>query len=163
MKNEKPVSTPLANHFKLTKEMFPKTQEDIEYMSRVPYSSAVDNLMYAKVCTRPDIAHAVGVVRRYMNNIGKEHWEAVKWILRYLRGTYTHALCFRCSDIFLNGYVDSYMAGDKDSRRSTTWYVFTIGGTTVSWISKLQKFVALSTTEVEYVVATEASKEMIWL
>jgi hypothetical protein len=120
-------------------------------MSRVPYSSPVGSLMYAMVCTRPDIAHAVGVVRRYMNNLGKEHWEAVKWILRYLRGTATHALCFGGSDIVLQGYVDSYMAGDKDSRRSTTWYVFTIGGTTVSWISKLKKVVALSTTEAEYV------------
>jgi hypothetical protein len=79
----------LASHFKLTKEMCPKTQEEIEYMSRVPYSSAVGSLMYAMVFTRPDIAHAVGVVSRYMNNPGKEHWEAVKWILRYLRGT-TH-------------------------------------------------------------------------
>jgi hypothetical protein len=63
-------------------------------MSRVPYSSTVGSLMYAMVCTRPDIAHAVGVVSRYMNNLGKEHWEAVKWILRYLRGTANHALCF---------------------------------------------------------------------
>jgi hypothetical protein len=73
MQNAKPVSTPLASHFKLTKEMCPKTQEEIEYMSRVPYSSAVGNLMYAMVCTRPNIAHVVGVVSRYMNNPGKEH------------------------------------------------------------------------------------------
>jgi hypothetical protein len=72
MQNAKPVSTPLASHFKLTKEMCPKTQEEIEYMSRVPYSSTVGSLMYAMVCTRPDIAHAVGVVSRYMNNPGKE-------------------------------------------------------------------------------------------
>jgi hypothetical protein len=163
MQNEKTVSTPLASHFKLTKEMCPKTQEEIQYMSRVPYSSAVGSLMYAMVCTRPDIAHAVGVVSRYMNNPGKEYWEVVKWILRYLRGNTTHALCFGGSYTFLQGYVDSDMAGDKDSRRSTIGYVFTIGGTTVSWISKLQKVVALSTTELEYVVATEASKEMIWL
>jgi hypothetical protein len=71
MQNAKPVSTPLASHFKLTKEMCPKTQEEIEYMSRVPYSSAVGSLMYAMVCTRPDIAHVVGVVSRYMNNPGK--------------------------------------------------------------------------------------------
>jgi hypothetical protein len=114
--------------------------------------------MYAMVCTRPDIAHAVGVVSRYMNNLGKEHWEAVKWILMYLRGTTTHALCFEGSYTVLHGYVDSYTTSDKDSRRRTTWYVFTVGGTTVSWISKLQKVVALSTTEVEYVAATEASK-----
>ena len=70
-------------------------------MSRVPYSSAVGSLMYAIVCTRLDIAHAVGVVSRYMNNTGKEHWEVVKWILRYLRGIATHALCFQGSNIVL--------------------------------------------------------------
>jgi hypothetical protein len=163
MQNEKLVSTPLANHFKLTKEMCPKTQEEIEYMSRVPYSSAIGSLMYAMVCIRPDIAHAVGVMSRYMNNLGKEHRVAVKWILRYLRGTANHALCFGGSKLVLHGYVDSDMVGDKDSRRSTTGYVFTIGGTIVSWISKLQKVIALSTIEAEYVAATEASKEMIWL
>jgi hypothetical protein len=78
MKNVKQVRTPLANHFKLTKEMCPKTQEEIESMSRVPYSSTVGSLMYDMVYTRPNIAHAVGVLRSYMNNPGKEHWEAVK-------------------------------------------------------------------------------------
>ena len=72
-----------------------------------------------------------------MNNPFKEHWEAVKWILKYLRGTSTHALCFGGSNTFLQGYVDSDMLGDKDSRRSTTRYVFTIGGTKVICISKL--------------------------
>ena len=90
------------------------------------------------VCTRPDIAHAVGVVSRYMYNLGKEHWKAVQWILRYLRGTISHALCFGGSDTVLQGYVDAYIDGDKDSRRSTTGCVFTLGGTIVSWISKLQ-------------------------
>ena len=89
-------------------------------MSRVPYSSTIDSLMYSMVCARPYIAHAVGVVSRYMNNLGKEHWEAVKWIVRYLRGTANHALCFGGLETVLQGYVDSDMAGDKDSRRSTT-------------------------------------------
>jgi hypothetical protein len=132
-------------------------------MSRVPYSSTIGSLMYAIVCTRPDIEHTVGVMSKYMNNPGKEHWEAVKWILRYLRGTTTHALCFGGSDMFLQGCVDSYMASDKDSRRRTTGYVFTIGGTTVSWISKMQKVVSLSIIEAEYVAAIKASKEMVWL
>ena len=132
-------------------------------MSMFPYSSEIGSLMYGMVFTIPDIAHAVGVVRRYMNNPGNEHWEVVKWILKYLRGTTTHALCFGGLDTFLQGYVDSNMAGDKDNRRSTTGYVFTIGGTIVSWISKLEKVVALSTTEVEYVAFIEASKEIILL
>ena len=71
MHNAKPVSTPFASHFKLSKEMCPKTQEDMDYMSKVPYASANGSLMYAMVCTRLDIAHVVGVVRRYMNNPGK--------------------------------------------------------------------------------------------
>ena len=103
-------------------------------MSKVPYSSTVGSLMYAMMCTRLDIAHAVGVVRRYMNNPGKEHWQAVKWILRYLRGATTKALCFGGSNTVIQGYVDSDMVGDKDSKRSTTGYVFIVGGTTISWI-----------------------------
>ena len=74
-------------------------------MSRIPYSSAVESLMYAMVCRRPDIAHVVRVVSRYMNNLGKEHWKAVQWILKYLRGTTSHALCFGGSDTVLQGYV----------------------------------------------------------
>jgi hypothetical protein len=163
MQNAKLVSTLLASHFKLTKEMCSKTHEEIEYMSKVSYSSAVGSLMYAMVFTRPDIAYEVGVVSRYMNNPGKEHWETIKWILRHLRGNATHALCFGGSNTFLQGYVDSDMAGDKDIRRSMTGYVFTIGGRTVRWILKLQKVVSLSTTKLEYIAATEASKEMIWL
>jgi hypothetical protein len=86
-------------------------------MSMVSYSSTIGSLMYVMVYTRLDIAHVVGVVRRYMKNPGKEHWEKVKWILMYLRGTAPHALCFRGPDTTLQGYVDSYMAGDKDSGR----------------------------------------------
>ena len=71
IQNAKPISTLLASHFKLTKKISPKTQEEIKYMSRVPYSSTVGSLMYAMVCTRPDIAHVVGVVSEYMNNLGK--------------------------------------------------------------------------------------------
>ena len=74
----KPRTTPLANHFKLLKEQSPKTAEEHEHMALVPYASAVGSLMYAMVCTIPDIAHAVGVVSRYMEYPGKESWEAVK-------------------------------------------------------------------------------------
>ena len=70
-------------------------------------------------------------------------------------------MCFKWSDLELQGYVHAGMAGDIDGRKSTTRYVYTLGGTTISWVSKLQKIVAISTTEVEYVAVTEASKEMI--
>ena len=132
-------------------------------MSHVPYSSAVGSLMYAMVCTRPDIAYAVSVVSRYMANPGKQHWQAVKWILRYLRGTTNTCLEFGGSKEGVNGYVDADFAGDLDRRRSTTGYVFTLGDTSISWKSVLQATVALSTTEAEYMAIAEAVKEAIWL
>ena len=137
MHNAKPVSTPFASYFKLSKEMCPKTQEDMDYMSKVPYASPIGSLMYAMVYTRPDIAHAVGVVSRYMNNPGKEHWMAVKWILRYLKGTTNQALCFGGSNFALQGYIDADMVGDRDDMRSTIGYVFIVGGTNINWVSKL--------------------------
>ncbi|KAL5781877.1 hypothetical protein ACOSP7_006906 [Xanthoceras sorbifolium] len=163
MQDAKPVSTPLGVHFRLSKEQSPKTEKERTYMAKVPYASAIGSLMYAMVCTRPDIAQAVGAVSRYMNNPGKIHWEAVKWILRYLRGTTNKTLCFKGGDTTLTGYVDADLAGNVDIRKSTTGYVYTLGGTAVSWVSQLQKIVALSTTEAEYVAVTEASKEMVWL
>ncbi|KAL5750844.1 hypothetical protein ACOSP7_005117 [Xanthoceras sorbifolium] len=163
MQDAKPVSTPLGVHFRLSKEQSPKTEEERTHMAKVPYASAIGSLMYAMVCTRPDIAQAVGAVSRYMNNPGKIHWEAVKWILRYLRGTTNKTLCFKGGDTTLTGYVDADLAGNVDIRKSTTGYVYTLGGTAVSWVSQLQKIVALSTTEAEYVAVTEASKEMVWL
>jgi hypothetical protein len=119
---------------------------DSEHFHFLSFLSPIRLWIRFWISTRPDIAHAVGVVSRYMNNLGKEHWEIVKWILRYLRGTANHALCFGGLETVLQGYVDSDMTDDKDIRRSTTGYVFTIGGTIVSWISKLQKVVSLSTT-----------------
>ncbi|KAH9316598.1 hypothetical protein KI387_025225, partial [Taxus chinensis] len=116
----KPFGTPLAGHFKLSKEKCPNIEQERNQISNVPYSSAVDSLMYAMVCNRPDIYHAVGAVSRFMSDLGKEHWQAVKWILRYLRGTMGKILCYSGSDTSLHGYVDSDMAGDVDSRRSMT-------------------------------------------
>lgn len=163
MKGAKPVSTPLANHFKLSRVSCPTSQDEKEAMVAIPYSSAVGSLMYAMVCTRPDIAHAVGVVSRFLSNPGKEHWEVVKWILRYLKGSSNKCLCFGGSDSILKGYTDADMAGDLDGRKSTSGIVFTFAGGAVSWQSKLQKCVALSTTEAEYIAMAEAGKEMLWL
>ena len=162
----KPVSTPLAPHFKLSASQCPKTEEEREYMSKVPYSNAVGSLMYAMVRTRPDISHAVGTVSRYMHNPGKEHWQVVKWILRYIQKTLDVGLIFKKYDMVgqhVVGYCDSDYAGDLDKRRSTTGYVFTLAKAPVSWKSTLQSTVALSTMEAEYMAITEAVKEAIWL
>ncbi|KAH9770162.1 hypothetical protein KPL71_012287 [Citrus sinensis] len=110
-----------------------------------------------------DIAQAVGAVSRYMANPGGEHWITVKRILRYIKGTSDVALCYGGSEFTIRGYVDSDFTGDLDKRKSTTGYVFTLAGTIISWVSNLQTVVALSTTEAEYMVATQACKEAIWI
>ncbi len=84
--------------------------------------------MYAMVATRPDIAHAMEVVSRFMSNLGKAHWEAVKCIFRYLKGTQSKCICYGKSDFKLQGYCDADMAGDVDTRKSTSGYVFAIAG-----------------------------------
>ena len=130
---------------------------------KVPYASAIESLMYAMVCTRPDIGYAVGVVSRLMSNPGKEHWNAVKWILRYLKGTSSMCLRFGSSKPQLDGFTDSYKSADVDTTRSTSGYVMTYAGGAVSWQSRLQKTVALSSTEAEYMAALEAGKEILWM
>jgi len=130
MSSAKPVSTPLANHFKLSSNQCPKTDKEVADMAEVPYASVVGCLMYAMVCTRPDLAHVVSQVSKYMSKSGRQHWEAVKWIFRYLRCTVRHDIVFgnQQGDHLIVGYVDSNYAGDLDNRRSTTGYVFTISG-----------------------------------
>eukprot|EP00253_Pinus_taeda_P035776 PITA_35776 len=120
---------------KLFVEKCPKTQEEEEDMSRVPYASAVSSLMYAMVFTRPEIAHAVGVLRI----LGLD----------------------RVLDI--HGFVGADWARDLDQRISTSGYVFNLFGGAVSWMSKKHSVVALSTTEAEYMEATHESKEAVWL
>ncbi|KAG8498762.1 hypothetical protein CXB51_005210 [Gossypium anomalum] len=162
-KSAKPISTPLATHFRLSSALSPQSDDEIEYMSHVPYSSAVGSLMYAMVCSCPDLSYAVSAVSRYMVNPGKEHWKVIQWILRYLRGTTDVCLQFGRTEDGVTGYVDADFARDLDRRRSLTGYVFTIGGYAISWKATLQTTVTLPTTEAEYMTTIEACKEAIWL
>ena len=104
MHDSNPVSTHIAPHFKLSATQCPSSDEDVEYMSKVPYSSAVDSLMYDMVCSRPDLSYAMSLVSRYMSNPGKEHWKSVQWIFRYLRGIADSCLKFGKTNQGLIGY-----------------------------------------------------------
>ena len=101
------------------------------------YASAIGSLIYDMMYTRPDIAHIVGVMCRFMSRPGKQHYEAVKWILRYPRGSSDTCLCFTGASLKLLGYVNADFAGDIDSRKSTIGFVFTLGGISISWASNL--------------------------
>jgi hypothetical protein len=121
---------------KLYVDQCPKTHEEEEDMSRVPYASVISSL------TRPDIAHAVGVLSKYMPKLGKQHWTTVKKIFMYLRGTASYGLCYerrpgldRVLDI--HGFVDADWDEDLDRRRSTSGYVFNLFGGEISWMRKI--------------------------
>jgi len=148
MHDSKPVKVPIHVGVKLSIEQCPKTQEEEEDMSLVPYASAVGSLMYAMVCTRPEIAHVVGVLSRFMSKPWKEHWTAMKRVFRYLRGTSDYGLCYKGRlgldrVLYIHGFVDADWAGDLDQRRSSSGYVFNLFGGAVSWMSKKQSIVPL--------------------
>ncbi|XP_073289130.1 secreted RxLR effector protein 161-like [Primulina huaijiensis] len=135
-------------------------------MKNKPYANGVGSIMYSMVCSRPDLAYAMSVESRFMANPGELHWEALKWTMRYLKGASNLGLMFRQQTNEkkpLVGFVDSDFAGNLDTRKSLTGYIFTLYGTAISWKATLQPVVALSTTEAEYIALTEGIKEAIWL
>ena len=132
-------------------------------MEKVPYVSAVGSLVYAMFCTRPDISYAVGMVSRYQSNLGEAHWKAIKRILRYLRGTVDYKLCYQGQDLQLKGYTNANWRGDLDERKSTSGYVFLLENSVITWCSKKQTYIALSTMEVEFAAFLAATQEAMWL
>ena len=154
------VFTPLDPNQDLTRPNEDSTKESLK---DVPYREAVGSLMFAAQATRPDIAHAVGVVSRYNSDPKRIHWNAVKRIMRYLKATNTSELVYKRSDENLFVHCDSDWANDKQDLKSTTGYVFILSGAAVSWNSKKQPTVAASTTESEYMALFMATQEAVWL
>ena len=159
MQSAKSASTSLLIHLRLSQRDCPTSGPKGEDMKSGPYAPAVGSLMYAMVATRPDISHAVGVVSRFMHNPDRSHWNAVKHVFRYLAGTKDHDILFGPNSTSgVVGYTDSDFAGCVDSRKSTTGYCFKFSNGAISWKSKLQECTTTSTTEAEYVVASDATK-----
>ena len=154
---------PFRHGIHLSKSMSPKTYDERERMNKIPYASAIGSLMYAMLCTRPDIAHAVSVTSRYQSNSGEEHWTAVKNIFKYLRRTKDLFLTYGESELKIEGFTDSDFQSDVNDRKSTSGFLFTINGGEVSWKSSKQTTTADSTTEAEYIAASDAAKEAVWI
>lgn len=157
MQESKPFDTPSSTAIKLTADGEPLDTEEHTY------STLIGSLMYLSSCTRPDIAQAVGALARYMSTPTTAHWTAAKHVLRYLVGTTDYGIIFSPSDSTLHSYCDANHAGDIDTRRSTTGYVFTFNNGAITWSSRLQPTVAASTTEAEYMAAAATVKEALWL
>lgn len=130
--------------------------------SKCPYAELVGSLNYLASCTRPDIAQAVGALSRYMACPTAHHWSVAKGVLRYLAGTADRGIVFKRGSGG-QAFCDADYAGDVDTRRSTTAYVFVMSGGAVSWRSKMQPTVAVSTAEAEYMAAAGAVREALWL
>src|SRR4051812_20243609 len=128
-------------------------------MSKTPYASAIGSIMYAILCTRPDIAYVVSLTRRYQSDLGVDHSTVVKNIFNYLRRTNDMVLSYGGDEqLVVNGYTDPSWNTDPDDSKSQSGYVYTLNGAAVSWRSAKQSVVARSSTESEYIAASEASQ-----
>jgi hypothetical protein len=166
MKNCKPVSTPHQAGFYLSSKMSPTDENEMLCMKKIPYAELVGSLNWLSTNTRPDIATSVGTLCRFISNPGKQHWKAAQRVLAYLSGTVDRGLSYgeqeKRADLLI-GYSDADWAGDPDTRRSTTGYIFTLAGGPIAWKSKLQKSSALSSVEAEYIAACSTSREAKWI
>ena len=159
LKEGKTKNVPMSPDIKLIQAEVDKVLDKEVYQ----YSELVGSLLYLSICTRPEISQAVGVLARYMSRPSMEHWTAAKAVLRYIAGTLDQGITFRQTEAPVEGYCDADYAGDLDTRRSTTGFVFILSGGAISWSSKLQPTVAVSTTEAEYMASAQAVKEALWL
>ena len=157
MDNCNPIAIPMELGAKLSK------LEGGNAVDATEYRSLIGSLRYL-TCTRSDIMFAVGVASRFMEDPRASHMKAAKRILRYVKGTEQLGLHYsKTNDFLLTGYVDSDWAGDVDDRKSTTGFVFYMGGTAFTWMSRKQPIVTMSTCEAEYVAAATSVCHAIWL
>ena len=147
---------------RLSTSQSPSTGAGYAAMQHIPYQEAVGSLMYATLGTRLDISYAITNVSRFSSNPGTPHWDAVRRIYHYLLGTKDLRLTYGGVEKALVGYTDADGSMDED-RKAISGYAFLIDGGAISWSSKKQEIVSLSTTESEYVAATHATKEALWL
>ena len=161
LENARSKSVPLATSIKLNKD----EGEPLD-TNKYAYNQLIGSLMYLAVCTRPDVAHAVGALAKYLATPTTVHWSVATDVLRYLAGTKDYGITFGGGHSIMPepmGYCDADFAGDVDTRRSTTGYIFLLNGGAISWSSRRQQTVAASTTEAEYMAAAAATKEALWL
>jgi hypothetical protein len=158
--NTRSVTTPMAPGLKLPRLTHPDPDVNTH-----EFQSRLGSVMYAMLGTRPDIGYAITSLSQYSSNPGEEHWTAINRLLRYLNATKHFKLIYNGNSKHDDetGYSDSDWAGDPRDYRSVSGFVFTMAGTAISWSSKKQSSVALSSTEGEYMATTHATKEAVWI
>ena len=157
-----PRSTPADPSVHLVKP--PAQGGQVTATKTFPYREAIGSLLYLALVTRADISFAVGQAARFVENFDSTHCKAVRQIISYLQGTRNYGICFDGSNpSSIIGYTDADYAGCLDNRRSTTGNVFMLNGGPIAWCSRRQPCVATSTTEAEYIAASDTSKETVWI
>jgi len=161
--NAKPVTTPMEPGVQFSKEQGPSTPTQIARMKGVPYSEAIGSILWPVMVSRPDAAFAVSTLSQYIQNPGPAHWEGVKRVISYLLTTKNHWLTWGGrGNIIVEVYSDTDWAGQVN-RHSVSGYSFHMGQGAVTWSSKKQHIIALSSTEAEYIAQTHAAKEALWI
>jgi hypothetical protein len=150
---------PAANYLRRDS---PTSPANVARMHKVPYHEAIGSLMYIAIATHPDISFAVSCLSQFLENLGEVHWQVVKWVFCYLVGMWDQALTYGMEQRDLHGYTDADGAS-QEHRHMISGYTFIIDGSAVSWSSRKQELVTLSTAEAKYVAVMHATKECIWL
>jgi hypothetical protein len=163
MKDLRQARTPLDPGTKLSISMAPATDAEKTAAAKFPYREIIGKVMYLMLCTRPDIAFAVSFLSKFNSCHGSEHHKGVIHLMRYLMTTKDMCITYGQQPIDLMGFSDASWGADVDTRRSVTGYVFFIAGGPISWKSKQQTTVALSSAEAEYMALCDAAKEAIHL
>jgi len=157
MEDLKPVCTPMVTGCSLN------TNDDLAVVHQPTYRSMIGSLLYL-TGTRPNIMHVVGIVGRFQENLKEAHLQAVKRIFKYLQGTQNYGLWYpRDTDLTLHAYTDADWAGSMDDRKSTSGGAFFMGSRLVSWFSKKQSSISLSTAKEEYVAAASCCTQLLWM
>lgn len=147
----------------LSDEQFPLTVNQLAWMKGIPYCEAIGSVLWPVVILRPDTAYAVGMLSQFIQNPGHSHWEALKHVIRYLGSTKNLWLTFGGkNETLVEGFCDADWASQKNCH-SISGYSFHFRVSAVSWSSKKQHLIVLSSTEAEYVAQTHTAKEGIWL
>ncbi|KAK9933329.1 hypothetical protein M0R45_020529 [Rubus argutus] len=158
--------TPISKGDRLHKGQCPKNVLEAKSMNNVPYARLVGSLMYAQICTRPDISFAVNMLSRFQSNAGHAHWVAGKKVLRYLKKTKNHMLVYRKLDeqeLEVEAYTDASYKSDIDDLKSTFGYIFRLAGGAISWKTAKQTLTATSTFQAKYIAIFEATGHALWL
>ncbi|PRQ35909.1 putative RNA-directed DNA polymerase [Rosa chinensis] len=166
MQGWKSGDAPISKGDRLHKGQCPKNVLEAESMKNVPYARLVGSLMYAQICTRPDISFAVNMLSRFQSNAGHEHWIAGKKVLRYLKKTKDHMLVYRKIDeqeLEVEAYTDASYKSDMDDLKSTSGYIFLLAGGAILWKTAKQTLTATSTFQAEYIAIYEATGHALWL